>query len=179
MKSNPVYVLSALHVSLQSHSTHCLEQIVLLLANLGSLYFSHQELSNKLKTFKIFEVEPKLCWKLSAHFRHCHKFRGSKNYGPQRVKACVVCLLLYDCSHTAGIAEIVRNSIQYNVCCLSSPVSLQSHRTHHLQHLALLVARRRVILLLLLTTAPGPCSLALAPWRSCCWPWLPWSSSSA
>ena len=50
----------------------------MLLASLGSLYFSHQELSNEPKIFKIGEVEPKLCWKWSAHFRDCHKFCGSK-----------------------------------------------------------------------------------------------------
>ena len=50
----------------------------MLLASLGSLYFSHQELSNEPKIFKIGEVEPKLGWKWSAHFRDCHKFCGSK-----------------------------------------------------------------------------------------------------
>ena len=59
----------------------------MLLASLGSLYFSHQELSNEPKIFKIGEVEPKLCWKWSAHFRDCHKFCGSKKDSKGEVKA--------------------------------------------------------------------------------------------
>ena len=56
----------------------CGGQWIVFLVSLGSLYFSHQELSNEPKIFKIGEVEPKLCWKWSAHFRDCHKFCGSK-----------------------------------------------------------------------------------------------------
>ena len=63
----------------------------MLLASLGSLHFSHQELSNEPKIFKIGEVEPKLCWKWSAHFRDCHKFCGSKKVTDSKgLKPCFI-----------------------------------------------------------------------------------------
>ena len=71
----------------------CGGQWVVLLASLGSLYFSHQELSNEPKIFKIGEVEPKLCWKLSAHFRDGHKYWGSKKVmdskGLNNIRPCL------------------------------------------------------------------------------------------
>ena len=68
----------------------------MLLASLGPLFFSHQELSNEPKIFTIGEVEPKLCWKWSAHFRDCHKFCGNKKVTDSKgLKALCVCVCVF------------------------------------------------------------------------------------